>query len=356
MVTDFSAIQNVVGSSTLCCEMSNLDRKYIALGIAGLTAATAFALYLYTSNNKTTTTMSSADAEETNCAYVFIKPHANNAKTQELVTTTLLSKGIKIVQEGEFTGEQIDAGMHIDQHYYAIASKATLLAPAQIPVPADKFQDKFGLSWETALADGLVFNALDACKELGVDAEGLDKIWNGADKVKLGGGFYCGLIEHEGKKLYTFNAFFMTMRAKFVAPGTSIHYYVVEFNPKDLSWADFRGKVLGPTDPKEAPEGALRGLMYKNWAELGLAYEPNTGDNCVHASASPFEGLAERLNWLKVEPENDIFGAQCLAAGIPAATLKEWSVDPQVKGKSIFDQLEDKDVADCLAKMVELSK
>jgi hypothetical protein len=31
-------------------------------------------------------------------------------------------------------------------------------------------------------------------------------------------------------------------------------------------------------------------------------------------------------------------------------------VDPQVKGKSIFDQLEDTDAADCLAKMVELAK
>lgn len=27
------------------------------------------------------------------------------------------------------------------------------------------------------------------------------------------------------------------------------------------------------------------------------------GDNGVHASASPFEALAERMNWLKVEPE-----------------------------------------------------
>jgi hypothetical protein len=220
--------------------MSNIDRKYIALGVlAGLTAVTAFYLYTRPTSNK----MSSADAEEKNVAYVFIKPHANSAKSQELVSNTLLSKGIKIVQEGEFTGEQIDAGMHIDQHYYAIASKATILPPAQIPVPAAKFEDKFGLSWETALADGVVFNAMGACKFLGVDAEGLDALWNNADKVKFGGGFYCGSIQVEGKpKIYCFNAFFMSMRSKFVAPGTSIHYYVVEFSPKDLSWSDFRGK------------------------------------------------------------------------------------------------------------------
>lgn len=59
--------------------------------------------------------------------------------------------------------------------------------------------------------------------------------------------------------------------------------------------------VLGPTDPSQAPEGSLRNLMLKSWQELGLEYEPTVGDNCVHASASPFEGLAERMNWLKVD-------------------------------------------------------
>jgi hypothetical protein len=59
--------------------------------------------------------------------------------------------------------------------------------------------------------------------------------------------------------------------------------------------------VLGPTDPKQAPEGSLRNMILNDWQALGLEYEPNTGDNCVHASASPFEGLAERLNWLKAD-------------------------------------------------------
>ena len=62
--------------------------------------------------------------------------------------------GIKVLQEGELTGAQIDAGMLIDQHYYAIASKATLLKPAQMPVPKAKFQEKFGLDFDQAVADG----------------------------------------------------------------------------------------------------------------------------------------------------------------------------------------------------------
>ena len=143
--------------------------------------------------------------------------------------------------------------MLVDQHYYAIASKATLVKPSELPVPADKFKSAFGISWSDALKAGSVYNALDACKFLGVDSNGLDAAWGRAKKadklVKLGGGFYCGLIDTVPGKppVYVFNGFFMSMRSKFVLPGTSIHYYVVDFSSHDLKWADFRGKVLGPT-------------------------------------------------------------------------------------------------------------
>jgi hypothetical protein len=111
-----------------------------------------------------------------------------------------------------------------------------------------------------------------------------------------------------GKSLYVFNAFFMSMRAKFVAPGTSIYCYEVEWSPSRLPWSDFRGKVLGPTDPSQAPEGSLRQLIFQNYASLGLESVPNKGDNGVHASASPFEGLAERSNWLGRPIEAQPFG------------------------------------------------
>ena len=91
-------------------------------------------------------------------------------------------------------------------------------------MPADKFEKAFGLPWTKALADGTVFNALDACTQLGVDAAGLDALWAGAKKVKFGGGFYCGLITVPGKKpIYVFNGFFMEMRGKYVQKGSSIH-------------------------------------------------------------------------------------------------------------------------------------
>ena len=188
-----------------------------------------------------------------NSAFVFIKPHANTRAVQDLVVAKLTSKRVKILSEGDIAAAKIDKDKLIDQHYYAIASKATLLKPDQLPVPEDKFEQKFGIAWKQALADKFVYNAIDACAHLGVDADGLDAKWQAAkqagDMEKFGGGFYGAKLEGG---IFVFNGFFMTMRSAFVAPGASIHYYVVEWDPKDLKWSEFRGDLLGPTDPAQA--------------------------------------------------------------------------------------------------------
>ena len=99
------------------------------------------------------------------------------------------------------------------------------------------------------------------------------------------------------------------------------HAAARRWDPAVLSWEDFRGKVLGATDPATAADGAVRKEIFKDWKKLGLASEPNVGDNGVHASASPFEALAERLNWMGATLEEDAFGKAMLAAGIPKATI-----------------------------------
>jgi len=311
----------------------------------------------------------SAPQERPNCACVFIKPQAVTEATKALVSKGLEAKGMKVLSEGTLTAKQIDEGMLIDNHYYAIASKATLLKPDQLNVPPEKFKKQFGIGWKDALAKGVVFNAADACEQLGLDASGLNAEWAKAKKagklVKFGGGFYCGLIDTVPNKapIYVFNGFFMNMRNDYVKPGAEIHYYVVEWNSQKLSWEDFRGTVLGPTDPADAPTDSLRGMILKDWKALGLPGCPNVGENGMHASASPFEALAERMNWLGVKLEDDKFGQSLLKAGIPAATIKKWSVDPTVVygspeypiKKSLFDSLEDTDSDMCLARAMMIN-
>ena len=309
-----------------------------------------------------------------NTAFVFAKPHANTPAVLEVILAKFAEVGITVLKEGVVTGEEIDSKGFIDQHYYAIAEKSTLTSGKDLPVSAEKFKEAFGEDWSTVVAEGRAFNALEFQKRFAqFQPEGaLDQAWDATSapgrRTKLGGGFYCGQIPVDGVKYYTFNAFFMTMRGKFTKPGTSIHYYVVEFDPSKLSWGAFRGEVLGPTNPADAPTGSLRGIIAANWQKLGLLAPCDGGDNAVHASASPFEGLAERTNWLAGSVADDPFGSALLAKGVSEATIKKWSSDPQVKydeatakekGKpkgSIFDALEDLDYEECLERCVAISK
>merc|ERR1712151_309004 len=144
------------------------------------------------------------------------------------------------------------------------------------------------------------------------------------------------------------------MRAKFTAPSTCIYFFEVEWDARQLSWQDFRGKVLGATNPAEAEQGSLRNIIFNSWSPLGLQAMPDTGDNGVHASASPFEALAERANWLNMSIEADFFGKALLASGLPLSTIQEWCSDPIVsfeeKKQSLFDLLEDLNSRQCLQK------
>ena len=52
----------------------------------------------------------------------------------------------------------------------------------------------------------------------------------------------------------------------------------------------------------------------------------------------------------------DAFGAAAIKAGVPEEKLKEWSKDPQVNGKSVFDQLEDTNAKECIEILVNMHK
>jgi len=297
-----------------------------------------------------------------NSAFVFIKPHAVTDEVKALVKKMLAEADITILAEGAIKAEKIDKEKLIDTHYGAIASKAMKQKPESLTVQdkaQKEFKAAFGLEWSEALEQGLVFNAVDGCAKLETDLDGLNERWGtlkkGVNLLKFGGGFYCAQLDG----IYVINGFYMDMRKAFTQPGTCIYYYKTEWAVKDLAWADFRGKVLGGTDPKTAEEGSLRNLVFKDWEALKLKAEPNTGDNGVHASASPLEALAERGNWLGADLAKDPFGKGLLNKGVPMKTIRAWTEDPPVtfegKKQSIFDLLEDLDGRECLDKAAAIS-
>lgn len=296
-----------------------------------------------------------------NSAFVFVKPHANTEKVRDLVTKRLTSEGIKILSENDIGGEEIDRKGLIDQHYYSIASKATILSAENIPVPRELFRQTFGEDWQKVLEEERASNALDACKRFQCTPEELNEAWRKADAVKFGGGFYCAKMSvNDNPNLYVFNAFFMTMRSKFIGKENEIHCFEVEWDPNDLSWSSFRHDILGPTDPSNAPPNSIRRSILNQYKELGLSSKPNNSDNGVHASASPFEALSEKMNWLDIDLRSDDMGKVLLDAGLSISRIEEWSRDPQINLSdtatgSVFDELEDLDIGDCVKKLIELN-
>ena len=77
-----------------------------------------------------------------NSAFVFVKPHAITEPTIELVRSKLGAAGVEILGEGDIASEEIDEKQLIDQHYYALASKATQTPPAELAMDAGKFKSR----------------------------------------------------------------------------------------------------------------------------------------------------------------------------------------------------------------------
>jgi nucleoside diphosphate kinase len=293
-------------------------------------------------------------------AVLFVKPHAAGEPVTALVESRLAEEGIQITHKGELGYDTIDKQQLIDKHYGAIAAKATILKPHELSPSAkaqQSFKQAFGLDWSAALANGVVYNAMDASKKLNLDAATLDKKWSelkrDKDLIKFGGGFYAGKIDD----VFVINGFYMAMRAKYTTSPAKIVFYVVEWATDSMHWADFRSKFIGATNPAKAETTSLRGQVYAQWESLGLAAQPDTGDNGIHASASPFEALVERMNWVNADVSNDSFGKRLLALGVPQDTVIEYSTDPQVafsgEKSSLFDLLEDLNAEECAQKLAK---
>ena len=142
--------------------------------------------------------------------------------------------------------------------------------------------------------------------------------------------------------LYVFNGFYPSLRRKYMAPQLVLNFVVVEWDGAELSWADFLVDVIGHKDPKLAFPFSIRGHIFSSWQSLGLAAEPSKRDNCVHASSSAFEGLVERLLWVKnALIFTDVLGSRLITQhNIPSQLLKEWcETNPFVNKKRITDYM-----------------
>ena len=88
------------------------------------------------------------------------------------------------------------------------------------------------------------------------------------------------------------------MRASYLQSGASLYYYNLSWlDQGGVTFNDVRG-LVGASDPSLAEPGSLRGSLMAAWQKYGLPQQPNQRDNCLHASTSSLDALAERFCWL----------------------------------------------------------
>ena len=267
-----------------------------------------------------------------NTALVFVKPHAATDACESFVRDHLAAAGIRVVDAGVKAAAEIEAAKLIDQHYGSLARIAMELQPADValsPAAEEAFAETYEVDWSTALGSALRND--EAMSKLGVDGLELEPMWRGGVQCKLAPGTYVSRLDGVSEPLYTLNGFYPAMRQAYVADGSEVRYLVCEWNEADLSWQSFRREVIGATNPADAAPGSARAELLAKWADLGLPAAPTLGNNGVHASAGPLEGLKERCVWAGSSLATDAL-AQALVGGanVPPATLQRWLDDNPV--------------------------
>jgi hypothetical protein len=116
--------------------------------------------------------------------------------------------------------------------------------------------------------------------------------------------------------------------------------------------------IIGNSDPSKANSKSIRGQAYSNYKEYGLLSQPSHLNNIIHASASAFEGMVERLIWVNgTVIFTDLFGCKLSALRIPISIIRDWArYNPIVQEKFLFEHLNRMDSDSCIAKCEKLYK
>mmetsp|Transcript_31617 Transcript_31617/g.57502 ORF Transcript_31617/g.57502 Transcript_31617/m.57502 type:complete len:1768 (+) Transcript_31617:51-5354(+) len=297
--------------------------------------------------------MNEMDSNILNQAVVIIKPSTLNKETERFVQSYLTTNKIAVVKKGTMSTKDISEKKLFDKQYLQLAKFAEGF-PMSMEVAAEakqRFEAVFGASLESST----ILAAEAGMATLGLSAEEMSSLWHGTEPVKLAPSLYIGKVSNSsGTSALVVNGFIPHMRQSFVAGGEALAWFLVEFNPSEVTWKRFRQDILGATNPAKASKDSIRGQLFSSWKDLGLSREPTTTDNGIHFSAGPLEGLRERQIWMDLSLEDDLMGRLLLSSGVPRrhleawlenGTVENWLVDSSSRSGPIFACTEDCDTA-----------
>jgi hypothetical protein len=307
-----------------------------------------------------------AAPEVANRAFIYIKPHAAGSPSlPAFIRTFFESKHMfRVVGEGQISAKCAHDGF--EKQFHKMHKISCLVTPKEHVLTAkekEMFDSQFGLAWESVVEDNLVKNVPETCSALKVDQTELCSLWmtciERGQMVKLNDSFYCGYIDFvdEMEPVFCINGFFMSMRAEYILYASPITYFLVEWSSgttsgsgnskstsgdrdkseEELSWKAFNKMTIGADNPLDAHSDSLRASINSHWESLHLSAPLDMKDNAVHASASAFEALAERTQWLDAPTFSDPLGYSLNVLGVTPSLLAEWLTNPIIKGQPIFD-------------------
>ena len=315
-----------------------------------------------------------------NFAFVYIKPNANTPAVRDLVHDMLLDHinplddgGGRIIAEYDISSELIQEGNLVEKQFKLLAHHAMIRSGSSVEISNNDFKAAFGEDLHLVKNEKRIYNAREALSGLACNPHALEQAWREAEKDSskgkihcFGPDCYCGNLLLNGKNVYVMNGFFMAMREEYVKAGSSTHAYVIQWNADTLSWKDFSTRAIGAADPFKALPDSLRKIIFEKYQTLGMSTQSSLANDCIHASASPLEGLAERIHWCSKKVHQDEYGRILLGKGIPEGKILDWcdnvfvsslpvnGKDPNSSGMRIFDVVQGMDSKECAEKLTEL--
>lgn len=300
-----------------------------------------------------------------NCL-IFLKPNVSSCpKAVEHVVAALAQHHLKVVQHTKISGAELQSRKVIESQYANACAFACTVAPSAIVLSASEhkqFRATFvSDAWSDVVHAGVVMNELEACKFLRVDSTYLYDLWGRAEmKIRLRKGLYCAKLDRNcaldavmRKKLhnpiFVINGFYRSMESAYYNSPGGTDVLICEWNEAETSWAALLDNVVGASNPVTAQDDSIRRSLSRTWESLGMEAAPTAEQNGLHVSNSAFEGLVERLLWKKGSMlYTDLFGSRLLSARLKSAQISEWTQNPTVDGKPLFEHLHAKNSADCI--------
>lgn len=320
-----------------------------------------------------------------NNGLIFVKPQCAMMNVNYLISSKFDALKIRVVSVGKYSGIDLEKFSVFDRQFAYIDRYASKMEPDHVRLTSSEnaaFNQFVGdhrsgdvSKWSDLCENQQIFNAVEACKALGVGIQELYVLWCGALAqkgpeslvIQLRKGLSVAKLDEsctedpnlksklEAVPVYVMNGFYPTMRAQYFSPTVVVKYMVIEWDALEHNWEQFQTEVIGDSDPAKASPTSIRGAIYSDWKALGLEEQPTRRDNCVHFSASAFEAMAERLVWLKGNVLfTDTLGTRMIADHVPSQTVQAWLLNPMVHDKYVFDHMLGLDPEQTIAKAHEL--